>query len=130
VSIVLLYLLRISQPRPQSLILAVCLSISVGAVILLQRELFASALRWIEILTMASLIAIFIITAALFTRLTVTTERAIRAQNVPYSFRLSFYLPDIEASYEEYLRVPGFDQDKERLRNFLEKARSDTGSAK
>lgn len=80
--------------------------------------------RRTELLIGSSLFLGFIIITILFGRLMVHTEAVIAQPhkiNRVFSHSGTFYYPEVRATYEEYLRVPCFVEEKEKLRKFLEK---------
>jgi hypothetical protein len=60
----------------------------------------------------------------LFGRLAVTTAEYIAAENPPagrFTARGGVYLPELEESYAEYVRVEGFEAQKRAFRAYLDR---------
>jgi hypothetical protein len=78
---------------------------------------------WFESITAASVLAVFICTAVLFGILVVKTENS--AGQIRYgrtfTYRGAMDRDEVRASYLEYLQIPGFDDKKIRLAQFLDR---------
>jgi hypothetical protein len=65
----------------------------------------------------------FVIFCGLFLRLAINTEKAIASDLVTsndYTFKAPFQIVEFANTYAEYKKIPGFDQDKTRIKQFLD----------
>jgi hypothetical protein len=92
--------------------------------IILSKGISLSRPRWsVEKVIDVFVIGIYICVTVLFSRLAVRTEAIIRNSKAlnHHSDKISAYVVDeVEATYREYLSVPGFDNEKKKLRDFLD----------
>lgn len=70
-------------------------------------------------------IVVFILFCGLFFRLAVTTEKTITSGSAApnrYEYVAPFHVTEVVRTYEEYKKIDGFDQEKARLKTFLDAA--------
>jgi hypothetical protein len=130
-----LALTRMALDRPMGRWLAAPVPVVVEALFALLVPLAVSAAGraatagpghpWLfERATALGMALVFLTGSATFARLAVRTETLAGERPTGRSFRYVGSVDHVELllSYAEYLRVPGFDAEKERLRAFLERA--------
>jgi hypothetical protein len=65
---------------------------------------------------------LFLSVYALFVRLAVRTEQVIAGGGLPSAGPVAtFQIPEVEECYREYRQVPGFDDKKAAMRDFLKR---------
>jgi hypothetical protein len=77
----------------------------------------------IELISTVSFFCLFVGISAIFFIFASATDAAIKEEqwkNHEFEYKAEVYLPEVKACYREYLSVPGFQKEKERLRNYIE----------
>lgn len=101
---------------------------SISAIVLCGYFLFRSgyrmgaALRPSEIRVAAGVVIVFTAAQLLFFNLAINTERKIAAGIKPgreFSYTAGYQLDTVRMTYMEYLRIPGFEEKKQKMNDFL-----------
>lgn len=84
-----------------------------------KQNLLFRHVKWVPV---CFFITVFVATTCYFTKFAVNTEKIIHSGVKPprsFSYISHVHIEEVEASYNEYLRVPGFDSKKTALFNYL-----------
>lgn len=121
---------------------AAILTLGVAAAVpLLARTLLAPpgppasprARRAAEVAIGAAVVLVLAGATALFARAAVRTESVIAGKTPPgrpFTIRASSQLPEIEATFLEYLQIPGYEEPKKRLLDYLARAKQESREAR